>query len=71
MLRFCARRVKIPTMSERTAKLIELVVLLVACLLPWYLLAGDVSRDELVKTAGSVATTGSVLAIHKAWKGKR
>lgn len=58
-------------MHPRTASLIELVVLLVACLLPWYVLAGKISGDELVKTLGSVATTGTVLTVHKAWRRRR
>lgn len=51
-------------------KLGELLLLFVAILLPWYLMASKVNSDEIAKTMASVGTT-AIVGGYMAWSRKK
>ncbi len=49
------------------ARYIELIIVLVAALMPTFLLAAEVDGDEFAKAGSGIATAGVCVAIYKIW----
>ena len=55
------------------ASIIELAIVMVACVIPMFVLANELSGDEIIKASSGIALasmTAGILGGYKIWKSK-
>jgi L-lactate permease len=51
-------------------KLVELIVVIVAVLIPQFVLAAEVDGDEFAKATSGIILAGVIVGAYKVWKGQ-
>lgn len=52
-------------------KIIELIVVVIAVLIPQFILANEVDGDEFAKATSGIALAAVIVGAYKIWKGTR